>query len=82
MPATSAAASTPSVSADPPPLALETVVDGLAAPIGVAAAPDGWLLVNEQAGQVVAIHPESGERRLESLQRLLLGPSLRDPLEH
>jgi len=47
---------------DPPALALETVADGLVAPIGVALAPGGWLLVNEQAGRVVAVHPERGER--------------------
>jgi glucose/arabinose dehydrogenase len=43
-------------------LALEPVADGLASPIGIAPAPGGWLLVNEQAGQVVAINPGSGER--------------------
>ena len=47
---------------DPPPLALETVADGLAAPIGIASAPGGWLLVNEQTGRVVAVHPERGDR--------------------
>ena len=52
----------PPVAADPPPLALEPVADGLAEPIGISAAPGGWLLVNEQAGRVVAIHPERGER--------------------
>ncbi|MGH2380789.1 MAG: PQQ-dependent sugar dehydrogenase [Candidatus Limnocylindria bacterium] len=50
------------ISDDPPPLALETVADGLAAPIGIASAPGGWLLVNERAGQVVAIHPGRDER--------------------
>lgn len=44
----------------PPPIALELVVDGLAAPIGVAAVPDGWLLVNEQGGRVVAVNPADG----------------------
>lgn len=38
------------------------MADGLAAPIGIATAPAGWLLVNERAGHVVAIHPERGER--------------------
>lgn len=50
------------ISDEPPSLALETVADGLAAPIGIATAPAGWLLVNERAGHVVAIHPERGER--------------------
>lgn len=50
------------ISDDPPALALETVADGLAAPIGVASAPGGWLLVNERSGRVVAVHPERGER--------------------
>lgn len=49
---------------DPPPLALEVVADGLADPIGVAAAPGGWLLVNERAGRAVAIHPGRGERSI------------------
>ncbi|MGQ0608720.1 MAG: PQQ-dependent sugar dehydrogenase, partial [Chloroflexota bacterium] len=52
------------ISDDPPRLALETVADGLAAPIGIASAPGGWLLVNERAGQVVAIHPERDERAI------------------
>lgn len=62
---TATATPTPTVepiSDDPPALALDPVADGLAAPIGVATAPGGWLLVNEQAGRVVAIHPDSGER--------------------
>ncbi|HEX7195548.1 MAG TPA: PQQ-dependent sugar dehydrogenase [Candidatus Limnocylindria bacterium] len=65
-PATAAAASSSAsprqISDTPPALALEVVADGLAAPIGVAAAPGGWLLVNEQAGRVVGIHPGRGER--------------------
>jgi glucose/arabinose dehydrogenase len=55
-------ASTVPIAADPPPLSLELVADGLANPISVATAPGGWLLVNEQAGRVVAIHPDTGER--------------------
>jgi len=47
---------------DPPALALEAVADGLIAPIGIAPAPGGWLLVNEQAGHVVAVHAARGER--------------------
>ena len=50
------------VADDPPPLALEMVAEGLEAPIGIAPAPGGWLLVNERAGRVVAIHPGRGER--------------------
>jgi glucose/arabinose dehydrogenase len=50
------------IAADPPPLALEQVADGLVSPISIAGAPGGWLLVNEQAGRVVAIHPQTGER--------------------
>lgn len=52
----------PPVATDPPPLALEPVADGLTEPIGIVAAPGGWLLVNEQAGRVVAVHPERNER--------------------
>ncbi|MDQ3344980.1 MAG: PQQ-dependent sugar dehydrogenase, partial [Chloroflexota bacterium] len=58
----SAGASAAPTSDDPPPLALETVAEGLSAPIGIASAPGGWLLVNEQAGQVIGVHPERGER--------------------
>ena len=49
------------VSPDPPGLALESVATGLADPINVAAAPEGWLLVNERAGRIVAVDPRSGE---------------------
>ena len=62
-PSLPAASPTPEpISDDPPALALETVADGLTVPIGVAPAPGGWLLVNEQAGRVVAVHPQRGER--------------------
>lgn len=47
---------------DAPPLALEAVADGLANPIGITGAPGGWLLVSEQAGTVVAVHPDTGDR--------------------
>jgi glucose/arabinose dehydrogenase len=50
------------VAGDPPALALEVVVDGLADPIGILGAPGGWLLANEQAGSVVAVQPDTGER--------------------
>ena len=49
---------------DPPPVALATVADGLDSPIGIATAPEGWLLVNERSGQVVAIHPVRGEQQI------------------
>ena len=58
----SAAPTLPPVAANPPPLALEEVAAGLADPIGITTGPRGWLLVTEQAGRVVAIHPERGER--------------------
>jgi glucose/arabinose dehydrogenase len=60
-----AAAPTPTptpVAGDPPPLALEIVADGLAEPIGILGAPGGWLLVSEQAGRVIAVHPDTGDR--------------------
>jgi glucose/arabinose dehydrogenase len=38
------------------------VAEGLSAPIGIASARAGWLLVNEQAGQVIGVHPERGDR--------------------
>ena len=49
---------------EPPPLALEMVAEGLEAPIGIASAPGGWLLVNERVGRAIAIHPEGGERAI------------------
>jgi len=58
----SAVASSGAGADDPPPLALETVAEGLSAPIGIASAAGGWLLVNEQAGRVIGVHPQRGER--------------------
>jgi glucose/arabinose dehydrogenase len=61
---TAAATDTPNeapIADDPPPLALAEVVGGLASPINVTATPDGWLLVNEQVGRVIAVDPGSGE---------------------
>ena len=54
--------STTPIAGDPPPIALEPVADGLVSPIGLTGAPGGWLLVNEQPGTLVAVHPERGER--------------------
>ncbi len=54
--------STQPVAGDPPPVALEPLADGLASPISITDAPGGWLLVNEQAGRVVALQPGTGER--------------------
>ena len=51
----------PRVSATPPPVALEAVTEGLSSPIGIAPAPAGWIIVNEQAGRAVAVDPASGE---------------------
>ena len=45
---------------DPPALALEAVASGLADPIGIATDPDGWLLVQEQNGRVIAVELSSG----------------------
>lgn len=50
------------VAGDPPPLALELVADDLESPIGLLGAPGGWILVNEQAGRVVAVRPADGQR--------------------
>jgi glucose/arabinose dehydrogenase len=52
------------IAADPPALALEEVAGGLSEPINISAAPDGWLLVNERAGRVVAVDPASGGRAI------------------
>ncbi len=74
----SAGASAAPTSDEPPPLGLETVAEGLSAPIGVASAPAGWLLVNEQAGHVIGVHPERGDRAttLDIRDRVLGGGEL------
>ena len=59
-PSGSAASSGEPIAADPPPLALEEVATGLDAPINITVTPDGWLLVNERIGRVIAVDPESG----------------------
>lgn len=46
---------------DPPALALTQVGGPFNAPIGIAPAADGWLMINERTGRVVALDPESGE---------------------
>ena len=61
-PSGGAPASEMPIAADPPPLALREIATGLAAPINITATPDGWLLVNERAGRVVAVDPTTGER--------------------
>jgi glucose/arabinose dehydrogenase len=48
------------IAEDPPALALEPVASGLADPIGIATGPDGWLLVQEQSGRVIAVELASG----------------------
>ena len=52
------------IAAIPPPLALKEVAGGLAAPINITATPDGWLLVNERAGRVMAVDPSTGEQSI------------------
>ena len=49
---------------DPPPLAIEPVASGLAAPIGIATGPAGWLLVQEQNGRLIALETASGDTAL------------------
>jgi len=58
---------------DPPPLALEEVATGLDSPINITVTPDGWLLVNERGGRVIAVDPESGstEVALDITDRVL-----------
>lgn len=46
---------------DPPALTMQAVAGGLAAPIGIATGPPGWLLVQEQEGRVIAVDVDSGE---------------------
>ena len=84
-PSGSAAPSGEPIAADPPPLALEEVATGLDAPINITVTPDGWLLVNERIGRVIAVDPESGstevalditDRVLEGFEQGLLGLAL------
>lgn len=58
--ATPATGSPAAIAEGPPALELELVIDGLAAPIGATGTPEGWLLVNEQDGRVVAVNPADG----------------------
>ena len=73
------------IAEDPPGLALEVVAGGLADPIGIATGPDGWLLVQEQNGRVIAVDLASGatsvaldltDRVLGGGERGLLGLAL------
>ena len=48
-------------SGDPPALSLQLVAEGLADPISATGTPDGWLLVNERAGRVMAVNPANGQ---------------------
>lgn len=57
--APNASASAPS--GDPPAIALEIVAVELADPINVTGTPEGWLLVNERGGRVMAVDPVGGE---------------------
>lgn len=63
------------VAAEPPALALKIVAEGLAAPIGIATGPPGWLLVQEQEGRVMAVALASGEAfvTLDITDRVLVG---------
>jgi glucose/arabinose dehydrogenase len=65
--ASAAASATPDegpMADEPPPLALEPVANGLASPTNIAVTPDGWLLVNERDGRVIAVDPESGSQEV------------------
>jgi glucose/arabinose dehydrogenase len=62
--ATPAGSQTPSeepIADEPPALALEEVASGLDSPINITVTPDGWLLVNERGGRVIAVDPETGD---------------------
>lgn len=60
-PSLTASATVEAIPGDPPPLALMAVGEGLAAPIGIATGPPGWLLVQEQDGRVVALETANGD---------------------
>jgi glucose/arabinose dehydrogenase len=86
--AASAPSSSPTpepIADEPPPIAIEPLASGLSAPIGIATGPPGWLLVQEQAGRVIAIEIDSGatsvaldltDRVLGGGERGLLGLAL------
>ncbi len=83
--APSLAATPAPIAEKPPPLALEAVASGLSDPINIAVTPDGWLLVNERSGRVIAVNPDGGEttvaldltdRVLGESERGLLGLAL------
>lgn len=50
----------PPVADDPPPLGLELVASGFAAPTNVVGLPDGALLVTERSGRILAVDPSDG----------------------
>jgi len=52
---------TPEPIGEPPALTLTSVAAGLNAPINLAITADGWLLVNERAGRVIAVNLDTGE---------------------
>jgi glucose/arabinose dehydrogenase len=56
--------SPPPIADDPPALAIERIAADLQAPTSIEATPDGWLLVTERPGRVVAIDPGSGDREV------------------
>jgi glucose/arabinose dehydrogenase len=56
----SASATLEPIRDDPPPLTLTQVGGPFNAPIGIAPAADGWLMINERTGRVVALDPASG----------------------
>jgi glucose/arabinose dehydrogenase len=62
-PAPSPAATLAPIAENPPSLALEAVASGISEPISIEATPDGWLLVNERNGRVMAVNPD-GETAL------------------
>ena len=61
VPAPSASPSTSAIADEPSSIGLEAVAEGILDPIGILGAPDGTLLVNERAGRVLALDPDSGE---------------------
>ena len=61
---TRAGGSADPIAGEPPALELELVADGLAAPIGATGTPEGWILVNEQDGRVVAVNPADGRTEI------------------
>jgi glucose/arabinose dehydrogenase len=49
------------IAEEPPAIALTEIAAGINAPINIAFTPDGWMLVNDRNGLVIAVDPATGD---------------------